>query len=66
VRGDYDAMPYARAALERWVEAAGLSVAGPLRIIYLQFGAEPELRLPAGYVVDRSADYITELQLPVA
>jgi DNA-binding transcriptional MerR regulator len=66
VRGEYDGVPAARAALVRWVGAAGLTSAGPLRIIYLQFGAEPELRLPPGYVVDRSADYVTELQLPVA
>jgi DNA-binding transcriptional MerR regulator len=65
VRGAYDALPESRAALERWVGAAGLAVAGPLRIIYLQFGAEPELRLPAGYVVGRSADFVTELQRPV-
>jgi DNA-binding transcriptional MerR regulator len=45
----------------RWMTVA----AGPLRIIYLQFGAEPELRVPQGYVVDRAADFVTELQLPV-
>jgi DNA-binding transcriptional MerR regulator len=66
VRGGYEAIPGARAALERWVAAAGLHQAGPLRILYLQFGAEPELRLPPGFVVRRSADYVTELQLPVA
>jgi DNA-binding transcriptional MerR regulator len=66
VRGAYDALPESRAALERWVDAGRLRVAAPLRIIYLQFGAEPELRLPPGYVVDRSADFVTELQLPVA
>ena len=37
-----------------------------MRTLYLQFGAEPDLRLPAGYVVARSADFVTELQLPVA
>jgi DNA-binding transcriptional MerR regulator len=66
VRGGYDAIPAARTALERWVGAAALRPAGALRILYLQFGAEPELRLPAGYLVNRSADYVTELQLPVA
>jgi hypothetical protein len=66
VRGTYDGIPDARAALRRWVSAAGLDAAGPLRILYLQFGAEPELRLPPGYVVERSADYVTELQQPVA
>jgi hypothetical protein len=37
-----------------------------MRTLYLQFGAEPELRVPSGWVVERDADLITELQLPVA
>jgi DNA-binding transcriptional MerR regulator len=66
VRGPYDLVRDARAALDQWVDAAGLEPAGTLRIIYLQFGAEPELRVPRGYVVERDADLVTELQLPVA
>jgi hypothetical protein len=65
-RGPYDGIAAARRALETWSAAAGLIAAGPLRIIYLQFGAEPELKVPRGYVVDRAADLVTELQLPVA
>jgi effector-binding domain-containing protein len=64
-RGPYDGIDATRRRLETWIAAAGLIAAGPLRIIYLQFGAEPELRVPAGYVVDRAADFVTELQLPV-
>lgn len=64
-RGDYGGLEAARVALERWVGAAGLTVAGPLRILYLQFGAEPELRVPAAYLVERDRDFVTELQLPV-
>jgi DNA-binding transcriptional MerR regulator len=64
-RGSYGRLGASRDALEHWVEAAGLTIAGPLRILYLQFGAEPELRLPPGYVVERDADYLTELQQPV-
>ena len=64
-RGPYDGVAIARRALERWVAAAGFAPSEPLRIIYLQFGAEPELRIPAGYVVERAADFVTELQLPV-
>jgi DNA-binding transcriptional MerR regulator len=64
-RGPYDGIAAARRDLETWIVAAGLVAAGPLRIIYLQFGAEPELRVPQGYVVDRAADFVTELQLPV-
>lgn len=65
-RGTYDGMPAARLALEQWVAAAGLRAAGPLRVLYLQFGAEPELRVPTGYLVTRDADFVTELQLPVS
>lgn len=66
VRGPYELVREGRGALERWVEAAGLRPVGALRIIYLQFGAEPELRLPRGYVVERATDLVTEVQLPVA
>lgn len=66
VRGSYDLVREARGALERWVEAAGLQPTGQLRIVYLQFGAEPELRLPRGYLVEHDADLVTEVQLPVA
>jgi len=65
-RGSYESLGSVRRELAEWVEAAGLAVAGPLRILYLQFGAEPELRLPRGWVVARDADFVTELQLPVA
>jgi DNA-binding transcriptional MerR regulator len=65
-RGPYDGIAGARRALEGWIAASGLVSEGPLRIIYLQFGAEPELRVPRGYVVERAADFVTELQMPVA
>jgi DNA-binding transcriptional MerR regulator len=65
-RGDYDRVAGARGMLERWVAEAGLKQTGPLRILYLQFGAEPELAVPRGYVVQRAADFLTELQLPIA
>jgi DNA-binding transcriptional MerR regulator len=64
--GSYDGLGAARRALERWVAQSGLRADGPMRILYLQFGAEPELRVPRGYVVERDADLLTELQLPVA
>ena len=64
-RGSYDGIAGARRALEGWIAASGLVSDGPLRIIYLQFGAEPELRVPSGYLVERAADFVTELQMPV-
>lgn len=65
-RGPYGGVAAARASLLRWVEAAGLSASGPMRTLYLQFGAEPELRVPPGWVVESDAEFVTELQLPVA
>jgi DNA-binding transcriptional MerR regulator len=63
--GSYATIRATRAALERWVDTAGFRPTGPLRVLYLQFGGEPELALPPDYLVDRDADFVTELQLPV-
>jgi DNA-binding transcriptional MerR regulator len=65
-RGPYEALAAARDRLGQWLMSAGLVPAGPLRIIYLQFGAEPELRVPRPYLVERDADFVTELQQPIA
>jgi DNA-binding transcriptional MerR regulator len=65
-RGPYGRMGTAQARLERWIGSAGYRRAGETRVIYLQFGAEPELRLPRAYLVDRSTDFVTELQVPIA
>lgn len=64
-RGPYGGVSGAREMLLRWVAAARLEPAGPMRTLYLQFGAEPELRVPPGWVVQRDADFVTELQVPV-
>ncbi len=64
-RGDYGGVAPARHRLLQWVAAAGLTPDGPMRTLYLQFGAEPDLQLPPGWVVERDADFVTELQLPV-
>jgi DNA-binding transcriptional MerR regulator len=65
-RGDYDTLPAARRALVTWSAAAGYAPAGPMRTLYLQFGAEPELRVPRAWVVEDVTAFVTELQLPVA
>jgi DNA-binding transcriptional MerR regulator len=64
-RGPYAGVAEARRALEAWVATARLAPCGPMRTLYLQFGAEPDLRLPPGYVVRDAADFVTELQQPV-
>ena len=64
-QGAYATLPAALAGLRAWVAAAGHQATGPLRILYLQFGAEADLRLPRGWTVERDADFVTELQLPI-
>ncbi len=64
-RGPYGGIAAARRALTAWVEGAGLESTEAMRTVYLQFGADPHLRVPAGYVVQRDEDFVTELQLPV-
>jgi len=64
-RGPYETLGDVLRLLEDWAAAAGYRRAGPTRIVYLQFGAESELRVPRGWVVDRAADFLTELQLPI-
>jgi DNA-binding transcriptional MerR regulator len=65
LHGSYAGLPQMRHALDEWIRAAGLRPAGRLRILYLQFGAEPELGVPARFLVARSADLVTELQQPL-
>jgi DNA-binding transcriptional MerR regulator len=64
-RGAYTGVAGARAALLRWVDASGLALDGPMRTLYLQFGADASLRLPPGWLVQRDDDLVTELQQPV-
>jgi DNA-binding transcriptional MerR regulator len=64
--GSYSTMAETRRVLRRWLRRAGLRPTPPTRVIYLQFGAEPELRLPRSFVVDRAADLLTEIQVPLA
>lgn len=64
-RGPYAGMPDATASLDAWVRSSGWTPAGPLRIRYLQFGADADLRVPPAYLVERAADLVTEIQRPV-
>jgi len=63
--GPYAAMSHVLDGLRRWVVAASLTADGPLRIIYLRFGAEPELEVPEAYLASGAGDFVTELQVPV-
>jgi hypothetical protein len=63
--GAYESLGNTRAALDDWIARSGLTPLQPLRILYLQFGAESDLRLPRPYLVERAADLLTEIQVPV-
>lgn len=63
--GSYATIDDTRAALDAWIAASGLEPSAAHRVVYLQFGAEEELHLPANYIVRRDADLLTELQVPV-
>jgi DNA-binding transcriptional MerR regulator len=65
-RGPYDTVPGTRRALERWVAKIGRTVVGPVRILYLQFAAESELRVPRQFVAAADGDFLTEIQIPFA
>jgi DNA-binding transcriptional MerR regulator len=64
--GGYDALSEAFASLLRWIEAHGYRRAGPLRELFLRFGASPTgYVLPPAYLADTTAEFVTELQLPI-
>ena len=50
-----------------WIETNGYHNSGPLREVYLRFGADSpdSLNLPEAFITDQSELYVTEIQLPV-
>ncbi|HWQ13000.1 MAG TPA: MerR family transcriptional regulator [Roseiflexaceae bacterium] len=66
--GGYERTPEALHALLYWIAANGYVAAGPLREVYLRFGADNAhaLGLPAVFLADEPARFVTEVQLPVA
>jgi DNA-binding transcriptional MerR regulator len=65
--GGYDQWGRVARGLVAWLERRRLVPAGPMREVYLQFGAkDPQrLRLAPRYVVGRREDLLTEMQIPV-
>ena len=53
--------------LRMWTDRQKYTVVGPLREVYLRFGADhvEELDLPLAFLSDSENAYITELQLPI-
>lgn len=65
--GRYDGLPEALGVLLGWIETHSFAPAGPTREVYLRFGADQEqYTLPEGYVAQHDAEFVTELQIPVA
>ncbi|MBZ0305660.1 MAG: MerR family transcriptional regulator, partial [Anaerolineae bacterium] len=63
--GSYAALDDAVSALMTWIDSNGYHVAGEMREVYLRFGADKKLGLPAAYLTDHDALFVTELQIPV-
>jgi DNA-binding transcriptional MerR regulator len=65
--GSYTTIDQASSALFAWIAAQGYRVTGPYREVYLRFGAGGlKLSLPGAYLTEEAAEYLTELQVPVA
>jgi effector-binding domain-containing protein len=53
-------------ALLQWIELNNYAIAGPLREVYLRFGANQEgYALPPTYVTAQVDELVTELQVPI-
>lgn len=64
--GDYSNLYQAYNALLGWIDVNGYRMAGPIREVYLGYGAKGlGFDLPSTYLAHDSKQYVTELQLPV-
>ena len=64
--GEYSDIYQAYNTLLAWIEANGYQMAGPIREIYLRYGADGlDFELPPTYLADDKHEYVTELQLSV-
>lgn len=66
-QGPYEQTPVAYSLLLEWMNRSGMRLAGPMREVYHRYGAEQiGYSLPAAVLAKHSADFVTELQAPVA
>jgi effector-binding domain-containing protein len=64
--GGYASVYQAYNALLNWIEANAYRMSGPIREVYLRYGADGlEFALPPTYLVKGPAPFVTELQLAV-
>lgn len=64
--GDYAMIDQAYNALLRWIEDHDFQMTGPIREVYIRYGADGlDFDLPATYLAPNANEYVTELQLSV-
>ncbi len=64
--GDYSEVYQAYNALLAWIEAHDYRMKGPIREVYLRYGADGlDFELPPTYLGNDKHEYVTELQLSV-
>jgi effector-binding domain-containing protein len=64
--GEYSGIYQAYNALLAWIEANDFQMTGPIREIYIRYGADGlEFELPSTYLAVDKREYVTELQLSV-
>lgn len=64
-RGGYDGLAGLLQRMLHWLARTGERPAGPIREVYLRFGAEAELGLSSAFLTGERADLVTELQVPL-
>ena len=64
--GEYSDIYQAYNSLLTWIEANGYLMKGPIREVYLQYGADGlDFELPPTYLANDKHEYVTELQISV-
>ncbi len=64
--GNYDQTQSIYDAMLRWLDRSGFQISGPLREVYHRYGADQSAyELPSRVLTTSSAEYVTELQVPV-
>lgn len=65
--GPYEQTPLAYSLLLEWMSRSGMRLVGPMREVYHRYGADQVgYSLPAAALAKNSAEFVTELQAPVA
>jgi effector-binding domain-containing protein len=66
-RGGYEQMGEVLQTLLAWTARHRMQIAGPVREVYLRFGADQEdYRLPSAFLARTASEFVTEVQLPLA